>query len=399
MKPQLVTVAGSVLLLLACSPAGVSRESAPAAASGSPQSGAAAGSASEQAGESDAPTEPGPEHARLRCFGKRPTIVGTPSDDRIQGTDGRDVIMSLGGDDTVGDLDERDTVCAGTGDDDVVADQGGRRRPRILISLGAGADDATVVRRSGVVLAGAGNDTLVFTGNNGDTQVDLGGGDDVVRADFVPQASVRTFNLCVQFSSARGPVRVHLGQERASGQGRDRLVGIRCVFGSRFDDLLIGSGGWDSMAGRGGRDLLIGGPGGDGVSGGAGPDLVYSGRGDDAVSGERGRDRLYGGPGHDLMAGGAQGDYMDGGDGGDFMFGGIGCAAHFDATPQQVKGMSFGADPNELFGRSGDDWLFGEQGNDRLDGGPGTDGGSGGYRDGRIDWITSVETVDECELP
>ena len=49
------------------------------------------------------------------------------------------------------------------------------------------------------------------------------------------------------------------------------------------------------------------------------------------------------------------------------------------------------AAPNEVFGRSGNDLLSGDLGNDRLDGGPGFDSGSGGYHDGRIDWITSVE--------
>ena len=53
--------------------------------------------------------------------------------------------------------------------------------------------------------------------------------------------------------------------------------------------------------------------------------------------------------------------------------------------------------PNEVFGRSGNDLLSGDLGNDRLDGGPGVDTGSGGYHDGRIDWITSVESPDYCD--
>ena len=53
--------------------------------------------------------------------------------------------------------------------------------------------------------------------------------------------------------------------------------------------------------------------------------------------------------------------------------------------------------PNEVFGQSGNDFLAGNLGNDRLDGGLGFDSGTGGYHDGRIDWITSVERPDECD--
>ena len=52
---------------------------------------------------------------------------------------------------------------------------------------------------------------------------------------------------------------------------------------------------------------------------------------------------------------------------------------------------------NEVFGRSGNDFLAGDRGNDRLDGGPGFDSGTGGYYDGRIDWINSVERPDNCD--
>ena len=35
-------------------------------------------------------------------------------------------------------------------------------------------------------------------------------------------------------------------------------------------------------------------------------------------------------------------------------------------------------------------------GNDRIDGGPGSDRGQGGYRDGRVAWIESLETFVRC---
>src|SRR3954447_12386998 len=61
--------------------------------------------------------------------------------------------------------------------------------------------------------------------------------------------------------------------------------------------------------------------------------------------------------------------------------------------------MMTGSAPNEVFGRAGNDFLAGERGNDRLDGGAGFDAGTGGYHDGRIDWVTSLERPDECDAP
>ena len=52
---------------------------------------------------------------------------------------------------------------------------------------------------------------------------------------------------------------------------------------------------------------------------------------------------------------------------------------------------------NELFGGPGDHYLAGDEGNDRRDGGSGIDDGLGGYRDHRVDWITSVEKpIEDC---
>ena len=74
------------------------------------------------------------------------------------------------------------------------------------------------------------------------------------------------------------------------------------------------------------------------------------------------------------------------------VHGGSGCISTEEGEPPPFVGEAcWDTAPNEVFGRSGNDLLSGDQGNDRLDGGPGFDTGSGGYHDGRIDWITSVE--------
>ena len=61
------------------------------------------------------------------CFGEPATIVGTPGDDHILGTNGRDVIVSMGGDDHVVALGGNDLICAGAGADHVVAGAGDDR--------------------------------------------------------------------------------------------------------------------------------------------------------------------------------------------------------------------------------------------------------------------------------
>lgn len=103
-----------------------------------------------------------------RCFGLRPTIVGTPGDDVITGTNRRDVIMGLGGDDQISGLTGGDVICGGAGDD-VISGGGGRDR----LNGGFGADrlagdngDDTLVGGPGedVLDGGRGRDTLVQEG-------------------------------------------------------------------------------------------------------------------------------------------------------------------------------------------------------------------------------------------
>ena len=55
----------------------------------------------------------------MRCFGTRPTIRGTASDDRIHATGAKDVIVTYGGNDVVSGLDLFDKVCTGPGKDRV----------------------------------------------------------------------------------------------------------------------------------------------------------------------------------------------------------------------------------------------------------------------------------------
>ena len=109
-----------------------------------------------------------------------------------------------------------------------------------------------------------------------------------------------------------------------------------------------------------------------------------------------GWDRLYGEDGNDNLEGWSNGDYLDGGAGNDEIYAALLCS--IGGNSYDTAGL-MDSDPNELFGGPGDDYLVGDKGNDRLDGGEGYDVGQGGYRDGRIDWIESVDRIIDGCLP
>src|SRR5687768_12985711 len=56
------------------------------------------------------------------CAGRKATIVGSASRDRLRGTDHRDVIVGLGGNDTIHGRDGWDIICGGPGRDQVHGD-------------------------------------------------------------------------------------------------------------------------------------------------------------------------------------------------------------------------------------------------------------------------------------
>ena len=73
------------------------------------------------------------------------------------------------------------------------------------------------------------------------------------------------------------------------------MTTIENVFGSPFDDTLIGNASSNLLNGGDGSDFIYGGEGGDLVSGEGGTDSVNGEAGDDSVSGGAGDDALNGG--------------------------------------------------------------------------------------------------------
>ena len=324
------------------------------------------------------------------CRSLKATVVGTPGADRLRGKRGRDVFAGLGGNDVIERVGKDDWVCAGPGDDEVSVPTPVRYLG--FVDLGPGDDRARLAEATNV-RGGSGDDRIVV--EQGVGNVDGGPGDDRLRAvsDTMPYGYPEN-TPCLSYRQARRPVHVDLAAGRVRGQGRDTVVGFRCVYGSRYGDVLVGSVTRDGLYPAGGSDLVHAGAGNDSVMTGNGDDRIYLGDGIDYANGEGGRDRLYGEEGPDVLEGWTQSDYLEGGAGNDQVYGAIFCA--IGGNSYDTAGTLDGA-PDELFGGDGDDYLVGDRGNDRIDGGAGYDWAQPGHHDGRIDWVEDVESyVNGC---
>ena len=106
-----------------------------------------------------------------------------------------------------------------------------------------------VFRSNDIVIGGAGVD-----------EIDGGAGFDI--ADY----------------STDGPVTVNLnitGPQNTGGSFVDTLIGIEGVWGSSWDDIVLGNGAANRLEGAAGRDTLDGGAGDDVLNGGADGDSLY----------------------------------------------------------------------------------------------------------------------------
>jgi Ca2+-binding RTX toxin-like protein len=324
------------------------------------------------------------------CFGRKPTIVGTPKDDTIRGTLGKDVIAGLGGDDLIVAYDGDDLVCGGPGSD----------------LLDAGYDDD---RLSG-----------------GPGKLDI-----------------------IGFQLAGRNVRASLATGKSSGgAGHDSFTGFEGIYGSPYTDhldgdarpnFLIGEGAWDVIHAGAGNDLLWGQYGDDKLDGGSGRGDVASyyegvfgvtldpGRadiytdtpdhlkdieglegghtGESFLYGDSGPNGLFSGGGRVNVSGGDGDDLLEastwprddilGGDGGDdYILAGGGSDRIDDPTwalgsneAHVADGSDtiFGEDgPDQIVGGEGDDHISGGKGNDNVAGGPGNDLGIGGDGDDNV---------------
>lgn len=259
--------------------------------------------------------------AATTCLGQTATIIGTDADEKIRGTPAPDVIHGGGGHDVIRGLGGADRLCGGTGRDKLLGGAGNDRlkdntpwNGGDVPQLYGGRGDDALRGVSARLYGGGGNDYLEGRLLNG------GPGDDVMQSNRI--------NVWIFYKNAPRPIRLNLQRGVASGWGRDILRGpISNVYGSRFDDRLIGDRvatsfaglrGNDVIRGRGGRDQLVGSDvhsdhrrEHDRLFGGAGPDGIYGRRGRDHLDGGSGDDALFGGPGVDSCVRGEEVSYCE----------------------------------------------------------------------------------------
>ena len=352
------------------------------------------------------------------------TIRGTRNDDVLEGTDeGRETIYGRGGDDVLfGGISGGDRLIGGAGNDLLISGggsstlfRGGTGFDTVSFHLAdtgvdidladtgpqytgfgiavirnveavEGSDHDDVLRGNeldNVLFGGAGNDMLV--GRGGDDILQGSSGDDLIDGGS-------GFDTAVYWDAESG-VRVDLRNtdwQDTRGAGHDRLVDVESVDGSAFNDILLGTSGFNHLFGGNGNDRLFGRQGDDILQGGNGNDLLNGGSGSDfaaywdaassvevrlddgstdanTATGGAGNDRLrsieniYGSSFDDVLSGDAGSNIIHGGAGDDIISG----------TNTVV--LSDDGAVDYLFGGDGDDVISSSQSVAVVEGGAGQD--------------------------
>jgi len=240
------------------------------------------------------------------CFGVTPTITGTAASETLNGTPGDDVIAGLGGDDTINGKGGNDLLCGGDGDDRLNGGLGNDR-------LDGEADDDVLIGHVGhdIIYGGDGNDRF-YDGGGNDTSYGEAGND-----RFITQPGTNSITA----GDGNDMIVVKAGTNTITGGGGEDWVnflrsrvgltirlsdypGVEHARGSKYADVMVGSGAANRLYGHGGGDTISGSNGNDLLYGGNGNDTLEGGSGNDTLRGELGNDTLNGGPGTDTLNGG-----------------------------------------------------------------------------------------------
>ena len=188
-----------------------------------------------------------------------------------------------------------------------------------------GGDTVTVLRDGNNLVVRRGNTDLVSptrVEDIGMLMINGGSGRDSVTLD----ASLNTagpakfrFNGNIQFNGNAGDDVFDAGNYN----GTTAKAGVKFE-GGDGNDLVLGSGGKDTLAGGNGNDTLKGLGGDDAITGGNDNDALLGGDGDDQLDGGDHSDTVIGGPGKDTLHGGDGDDTVIGGLGIDAVFGDAG---------------------------------------------------------------------------
>lgn len=379
-------------------------------------------------------------------------ITGNDLNNELSSGDGNDILNGLGGDDTIIGGAGADTLIGGAGAD--VLDGGDgfdsvdyrAATSRIVLDMTSGGTLGDAAGDSFVSIerlyATNFNDTITGTGANefffgedGNDTINAGGGidrvyggdgDDIQRGQEgndtlygsagADQLNGGTGFDIANYQGASSAITVNLATSGTGGDAAgDTYFGIEAVYGSDFNDSMVGSSGTNELRGFAGDDILDGAGGNDRLFGGEGADMLIGGIGvdiamytvatsgvtldltttglageatgdtfdsiewvfgsnfDDDISGDEFNNRLEGRDGDDTLNGGDGNDRLLGGDGNDIINGGDGV--------------------DTIFGQDGDDVMTGGAGNDFFFGGAGADSHDGGDDIDTVSYLASTSGV------
>ncbi len=273
-------------------------------------------------------------------------LVGGARNDKLTGNGAGNRLEGGAGNDTLSGLNEKDVLIGGSGKDIL---KGGNQND---VLRGDGQNDT--------LLGGAGNDVLL--GGSGNDLLNGGSGSDTVRFD------------------TKGGISVSLAKTgyQATGEGRDKLISIENVEGSKFNDTLKGNAAGNQLDGGNGNDKLSGLNGNDTLRGGAGRDLLNGGNGNDTLDGGSGIDSaVFAGGGAAWVSLAKTGAQNTRGYGNDKLTGIenlLGGSANDRFTGDgKANRLDGGGGNDTLNGAGGNDTLIGGAGRDLLIGGGGAD--------------------------
>jgi Ca2+-binding RTX toxin-like protein len=355
--------------------------------------------------------------------GGNDTIHGLSGNDSIFGDDGNDILRGGGGSDQLDGGEGRDTAdyrdsgSAITVDLSIGAVSGGTGQGDTLFSIeniyGSAYSDTLMGNAEANTLLGYGGDD-VLSGDEGNDNLQgsdgldthYGGlGNDVLRggtgADLLDGGEGRD---SADYRDSSSAVAVDLVSGTAIGgtaEG-DTLLSIENVYGTEYNDTLVGNAEANTLLGYSGDDILFGNAGNDNLQGGEGQDELYGGLDNDTFRGGAGADILDGGEGRDSA------DYRDSSSAVavDLTAGtAIGGIAEGDTllSIENVYGTGYNdifignAEANTLLGYNGDDVLSGNEGNDNLQGGNGQDELYGGLDNDTLRGGAGADILDGGE--
>ncbi len=361
------------------------------------------------------------------------TLTGDAGANTLSGYGGNDVLEGGAGADALDGGDGFDTASYGGSSAGVTVDL------QLNTASGGDAEGDTLIGIENVI--GSAHNDVLYAATTGSTLSGGDGFDNLVSREGADVLDGGTGNDWANYNLSTSAVSVDLSTGIGSGgfaEG-DLLLNVEWIYGSSYDDVLVGDAGANILYGMAGGDLLTGGAGADTLDGGDGVDtasyagsaagvtidirpangagvggdaegdvlvgienvtgssfgdtlwgndqanVLIGGAGDDSFVGGAGNDTILGGAGNDTLRGQAGADVLDGGDGVDTV------RYDWDAGPVTVNlatGTASGGDAEgdtlisieNLVGSALNDVLTGDAGNNSLSGLDGDDvlfGGAG----------------------